>query len=146
MPKRERRLALFLHRTKRAHPVGPTHAYFDFLNRPSCSYGGTSSVLSRDNPSLTRPNCRLFSTSRGSSILSFLTKSSRHSTLAREERRYAPMHLTGTQRPTHPLPTRHQQQFAQQVLTQFQDSPDAWTRVPDIMERCTFPQTKVCRI
>ncbi|VDC00641.1 unnamed protein product [Peniophora sp. CBMAI 1063] len=34
------------------------------------------------------------------------------------------------------------QQLAQQVLTQFQDSPDAWTRVPDIMERCTFPQTK----
>ena len=36
-----------------------------------------------------------------------------------------------------------QQQLAQQVLTQFQDSPDAWTRVPDILERSSFPQTKV---
>ncbi|KAI0035982.1 putative CRM1-nuclear export factor, exportin [Vararia minispora EC-137] len=35
-----------------------------------------------------------------------------------------------------------EQQLAQQVLTQFQDSQDAWTRVPDIMERCTYPQTK----
>jgi len=39
-----------------------------------------------------------------------------------------------------------QQQSAQQVLTQFQDHPDAWTRVPDIMERSSFPQTKVCTI
>ncbi|KAI0315517.1 CRM1 C terminal-domain-containing protein [Amylostereum chailletii] len=35
-----------------------------------------------------------------------------------------------------------EQQLAQQVLTQFQDAPDAWTRVPDIMERSSFPQTK----
>jgi exportin-1 len=39
-----------------------------------------------------------------------------------------------------------QQQSAQQVLTQFQDHPEAWTRVPDIMERSSFPQTKVCTI
>ena len=37
-----------------------------------------------------------------------------------------------------------QQQLAQQVLTQFQDNPEAWTRVPDILERSSFPQTKVC--
>lgn len=36
-----------------------------------------------------------------------------------------------------------QQQMAQQVLTQFQDNPDAWTRVPDVLERSSFPQTKV---
>ncbi|KAI0063955.1 Xpo1-domain-containing protein [Artomyces pyxidatus] len=36
-----------------------------------------------------------------------------------------------------------EQQLAQQVLFQFQDSPDAWTRVPDIMERFSYPQTKV---
>ncbi|TFY68891.1 hypothetical protein EVG20_g3368 [Dentipellis fragilis] len=35
-----------------------------------------------------------------------------------------------------------EQQVAQQVLTQFQDSPDAWTRVPDIMERSSYPQSK----
>ena len=39
--------------------------------------------------------------------------------------------------------TSVQQQMAQQVLTQFQESPDAWTRVPDILERSSFPQTKV---
>ena len=33
--------------------------------------------------------------------------------------------------------------MAQQVLTQFQENPDAWTRVPDILERSSFPQTKV---
>lgn len=38
-----------------------------------------------------------------------------------------------------------QQQMAQQVLTQFQEHQDAWTRVPDILERSSFPQTKVCR-
>ncbi|TEB36228.1 hypothetical protein FA13DRAFT_1810834 [Coprinellus micaceus] len=35
-----------------------------------------------------------------------------------------------------------EQQLAQQVLTQFQDHPDSWTRVPDILERSTFPQSK----
>jgi exportin-1 len=35
-----------------------------------------------------------------------------------------------------------EQQLAQQILTQFQDNPEAWTRVPDIMERSSFPQTK----
>ncbi|KAI0041543.1 hypothetical protein FA95DRAFT_1683146 [Auriscalpium vulgare] len=35
-----------------------------------------------------------------------------------------------------------EQQVAQQVLSQFQESPDAWTRVPDIMERSSYPQTK----
>ncbi|EPT05907.1 hypothetical protein FOMPIDRAFT_1012966 [Fomitopsis schrenkii] len=35
-----------------------------------------------------------------------------------------------------------EQQMAQRVLTQFQESPDAWTRVPDILERSSFPQTK----
>ncbi|KAF9818890.1 hypothetical protein IEO21_02428 [Rhodonia placenta] len=35
-----------------------------------------------------------------------------------------------------------EQQMAQQVLTQFQDNPDAWTRVPDVLERSSFPQTK----
>ena len=33
--------------------------------------------------------------------------------------------------------------MAQQVLTQFQESPDAWTRVPDILERASNPQSKV---
>lgn len=33
-------------------------------------------------------------------------------------------------------------QLAQQVLTQFQEHPDAWTRVPDILERSEFPQAK----
>jgi exportin-1 len=33
--------------------------------------------------------------------------------------------------------------MAQQVLTQFQEHPDAWTRVPDILERSAFPQAKV---
>jgi hypothetical protein len=36
-----------------------------------------------------------------------------------------------------------QQQLAQQVLTQFKEHPDAWTRVPDILEKSSFPQTKV---
>ncbi|KAF9246482.1 CRM1 C terminal-domain-containing protein [Melanogaster broomeanus] len=35
-----------------------------------------------------------------------------------------------------------EQQMAQQVLTQFEEHPDAWTRVPDIMERSTFQQSK----
>jgi hypothetical protein len=39
---------------------------------------------------------------------------------------------------------RIQQRMAQQVLTQFQEHPDAWTRVPDILERSAFPQAKVC--
>ncbi|KAI0262870.1 CRM1 C terminal-domain-containing protein [Gloeopeniophorella convolvens] len=34
------------------------------------------------------------------------------------------------------------QQLAQQVLTQFQNHPDAWTRVPDIIEKSSYPQTK----
>ncbi|KAJ7685024.1 CRM1 C terminal-domain-containing protein [Mycena polygramma] len=38
--------------------------------------------------------------------------------------------------------TGAEQQLAQQVLTQFQEHPDAWTRVPDILERATFPQAK----
>ena len=36
-----------------------------------------------------------------------------------------------------------QQQLAQQILTQFQEHSDAWTRVPDILERSSFPQAKV---
>lgn len=36
-----------------------------------------------------------------------------------------------------------QRQMAQQILTQLEDHPDAWTRVPDILERSTFPQSKV---
>ena len=36
-----------------------------------------------------------------------------------------------------------QQQMAQRVLTQFQEHPESWTRVPDILERASFPQTKV---
>ncbi|KAH7889656.1 CRM1 C terminal-domain-containing protein [Phlebopus sp. FC_14] len=35
-----------------------------------------------------------------------------------------------------------EQQLAQQVLTQFEEHPDAWTRVPEIMERSTFQQSK----
>lgn len=35
-----------------------------------------------------------------------------------------------------------EQQLAQQVLTQFQEHPDSWTRVPDILERSSFPQSK----
>ncbi|KAJ7285677.1 CRM1 C terminal-domain-containing protein [Mycena rebaudengoi] len=38
--------------------------------------------------------------------------------------------------------TGAEQQLAQQVLTQFQEHPDAWQRVPDILERSTFPQAK----
>lgn len=37
----------------------------------------------------------------------------------------------------------HQQQVAQQVLAQFQEHPDAWQRVPVIMESSNYPQTKV---
>lgn len=33
--------------------------------------------------------------------------------------------------------------MAQQVLTQFQEHPDSWTRVPDILEKSSFPQAKV---
>ncbi|THH33915.1 hypothetical protein EUX98_g342 [Antrodiella citrinella] len=35
-----------------------------------------------------------------------------------------------------------EQQMAQQVLTQFQENPDAWTRVPDILEKGGNPQSK----
>ncbi|KAF8162898.1 CRM1 C terminal-domain-containing protein [Crassisporium funariophilum] len=35
-----------------------------------------------------------------------------------------------------------EQQMAQQVLTQFQDNSDSWTRVPDILEKSSFPQAK----
>ncbi|KAH6919010.1 Crm1-F1 [Coprinopsis sp. MPI-PUGE-AT-0042] len=35
-----------------------------------------------------------------------------------------------------------EQTMAQQVLTQFQEHPDSWTRVPDVLERSSFPQTK----
>ncbi|OBZ75216.1 Exportin-1 [Grifola frondosa] len=35
-----------------------------------------------------------------------------------------------------------EQQMAQQVLTQFQENPESWTRVPDILERSSFQQTK----
>ncbi|KAJ6630664.1 CRM1 C terminal-domain-containing protein [Mycena sp. CBHHK59/15] len=38
--------------------------------------------------------------------------------------------------------TGAEQQLAQQVLTQFQEHPDAWTRVPDILERSQFAQAK----
>ncbi|KAL0947085.1 hypothetical protein HGRIS_013226 [Hohenbuehelia grisea] len=38
--------------------------------------------------------------------------------------------------------TGSEQQLAQQVLTQFQEHPDSWTRVPDILERSSFPQSK----
>ena len=36
--------------------------------------------------------------------------------------------------------------MAQQVLTQFQDNPESWTRVPDILEKSSFPQAKVNRV
>ena len=36
-----------------------------------------------------------------------------------------------------------QQQMAQQVLTQFQEHPDSWTRVPDILDKSSFPESKV---
>lgn len=39
--------------------------------------------------------------------------------------------------------TSSQQQMAQQVLTQLEEHPDAWTRVPEIMERSSFQQSKV---
>ncbi|KAF9533498.1 CRM1 C terminal-domain-containing protein [Crepidotus variabilis] len=35
-----------------------------------------------------------------------------------------------------------EQGMAQQILTQFQDHPESWTRVPDILEKAGFPQTK----
>uniref|UniRef100_A0A8H8CN60 Importin N-terminal domain-containing protein n=1 Tax=Psilocybe cubensis TaxID=181762 RepID=A0A8H8CN60_PSICU len=35
-----------------------------------------------------------------------------------------------------------EQQLAQQILTQFQDNAESWTRVPDILEHSSFPQTK----
>ncbi|TFK42998.1 CRM1 C terminal-domain-containing protein [Crucibulum laeve] len=35
-----------------------------------------------------------------------------------------------------------EQQMAQQVLTQFQEHPESWARVPDILERSSFPQSK----
>ncbi|TDL27514.1 hypothetical protein BD410DRAFT_782606 [Rickenella mellea] len=38
--------------------------------------------------------------------------------------------------------TGQEQQLAQQVLTQFQEHPDGWTRVPDILERSSFQQSK----
>jgi hypothetical protein len=36
-----------------------------------------------------------------------------------------------------------QRQVAQQILTQFQEHPDAWTRVPEILEHSSNPQAKV---
>ncbi|EJD06022.1 uncharacterized protein FOMMEDRAFT_18232 [Fomitiporia mediterranea MF3/22] len=33
-------------------------------------------------------------------------------------------------------------QMAQRVLTQFEEHPDSWSRVPDILERCSFQQSK----
>ncbi|KAH8117543.1 CRM1 C terminal-domain-containing protein [Phellopilus nigrolimitatus] len=35
-----------------------------------------------------------------------------------------------------------ERQMAQRVLTQFQEHPDAWSRVPDILERSTLQQSK----
>ncbi|EIN03634.1 hypothetical protein PUNSTDRAFT_47982 [Punctularia strigosozonata HHB-11173 SS5] len=35
-----------------------------------------------------------------------------------------------------------EQQQAQQILTRFQEDPNSWTRVPDILERSSFPQSK----
>ncbi|KAG8217548.1 CRM1 C terminal-domain-containing protein [Butyriboletus roseoflavus] len=35
-----------------------------------------------------------------------------------------------------------EQQMAQQILTQLEEHPDAWTRVPEIMERSSFQQSK----
>ncbi|KAJ6606940.1 CRM1 C terminal-domain-containing protein [Mycena sp. CBHHK59/15] len=34
------------------------------------------------------------------------------------------------------------QQMAQLVLTQFEEHPESWTRVPEILEKSTFPQAK----
>jgi exportin-1 len=36
-----------------------------------------------------------------------------------------------------------QQQMAQLVLTQFEEHPESWTRVPEILEKSSFPQAKV---
>jgi exportin-1 len=36
-----------------------------------------------------------------------------------------------------------QQQMAQLALTQFEEHPESWTRVPEILEKSTFPQAKV---
>ncbi|KAJ7693168.1 CRM1 C terminal-domain-containing protein [Mycena rosella] len=35
-----------------------------------------------------------------------------------------------------------EQQTAQLVLTQFEEHPESWTRVPEILEKSTFPQSK----
>ncbi|KAJ7582831.1 CRM1 C terminal-domain-containing protein [Mycena floridula] len=35
-----------------------------------------------------------------------------------------------------------EQQNAQRILTQFQENPESWTKVPDILERSSFPQAK----
>ncbi|KAJ7029680.1 CRM1 C terminal-domain-containing protein [Mycena alexandri] len=35
-----------------------------------------------------------------------------------------------------------EQQMAQLVLTQFEEHPESWTRVPEILEKSTFPQAK----
>ncbi|KAJ7088867.1 CRM1 C terminal-domain-containing protein [Mycena belliarum] len=35
-----------------------------------------------------------------------------------------------------------EQQMAQLVLTQFEEHPESWTRVPEILEKSTFPQSK----
>ncbi|KAF8210814.1 CRM1 C terminal-domain-containing protein [Mycena galopus ATCC 62051] len=35
-----------------------------------------------------------------------------------------------------------QQQMAQSALTQFEEHPESWTRVPEILEKSTFPQSK----
>ncbi|KAG6919966.1 Exportin-1 [Tephrocybe rancida] len=35
-----------------------------------------------------------------------------------------------------------ERQLAQQVLTQLEEHPDSWTRVPDILEKSNFPQSK----
>lgn len=40
---------------------------------------------------------------------------------------------------------RFQQQLAQRVLTQFQEHPESWTRVPFILEQSSNPQSKVRR-
>jgi hypothetical protein len=37
---------------------------------------------------------------------------------------------------------RMQRQMAQQVLTQFQENPDAWQRVPKVLEESSHPQAK----
>lgn len=36
--------------------------------------------------------------------------------------------------------------MAQQVLTQFQEHTDSWTRVPDILEKSSYHQSKVGKI